>query len=666
MLQRVIRFGVSQTARWIQALLVLAMAASVQAADDPPGRVGRLVEVQGTVWIFDVHQGEWTAALHNRPLTGGDRLSTDAGTFAELRIGSTTVRLDGATDLEFRRLDDDRLSMQLHQGTLALRVRSPEVAREIEVLTAEGRLLPQRPGHYRVERRNDSTRAGAWQGALQFDAPDSALDVPAGRHAEFWQQGPRRETHYNWVGQAGDAFSQWVARDDRVDDTGTSTRYVSTEMTGWEDLDRHGQWSSHVEYGAIWYPRSVANGWAPYRHGQWKWIAPWGWTWIDHAPWGFAPFHYGRWVHVGGRWCWAPGARVPRPVYAPALVAFVGHSPGVSVSVQMGGPVVGWVPLAPWEAYRPWYHSGQRHVTVINHPHLPPPGHRRGDDGRERIPANPGGRSHPWANQHAPGALTVVSTDVFKGHRSVVPVQPIDAHRHGLSNQALTPMMQAPAAPLVAAVAAQPRPAPGVMPQRERIPVPQGRAGQPPAVPSVVPSVVPSPVAQPSAMTPAAPATVVAPLPMVRPEAPRVRDEAEPVRPTPPVRAVTTLPGPAAISPAPPVVLRPPAAPPAPHQAATPQAATPQPMVPRALPPTPPVPPQAAAPQPVAPRTLPPPAPAATPPATAAPVRPTPAPRDDKDGKDRKRDDDGKARAEPPARERAEPPRDRGPRTQQQ
>ena len=85
-------------------------------------------------------------------------------------------------------------------------------------------------------------------------------------------------------------------------------------------------------------------GWAPYRYGHWVWVDPWGWTWIDDAPWGFAPFHYGRWAFAGAGWVWAPGAMAARPVYAPALVAFVGVG-GVGMAA--------WFPLGPGEVYRP-------------------------------------------------------------------------------------------------------------------------------------------------------------------------------------------------------------------------------------------------------------------------------------------------------------------------
>ena len=48
-------------------------------------------------------------------------------------------------------------------------------------------------------------------------------------------------------------------------------------------------------------------------------IPIYGWTWVDTAPWGWAPYHHGRWVHVNGYWGWAPGPAVVRPVYAPGL-----------------------------------------------------------------------------------------------------------------------------------------------------------------------------------------------------------------------------------------------------------------------------------------------------------------------------------------------------------
>ena len=125
-------------------------------------------------------------------------------------------------------------------------------------------------------------------------------------------------------------------------------------MTGSQDLDTYGAWQTAPDYGPVWVPTGVAVGWAPYRYGHWVWMAPWGWTWVEDEPWGFAPFHYGRWVFVGGAWGWVPGPVGVRPVYAPALVAWVGGTPGFSFSVAIGGGGgIGWFPLGPREVFVP-------------------------------------------------------------------------------------------------------------------------------------------------------------------------------------------------------------------------------------------------------------------------------------------------------------------------
>jgi len=105
------------------------------------------------VWLYHPDNGDWIAAERNRPLTTGDRLSTDTSAHADVRIGSTTVRMDSGTELEVLGIDDDRISLQLHSGAIAARLRSNEAAREFELRTAEGRFTVNRAGRYRFDRR---------------------------------------------------------------------------------------------------------------------------------------------------------------------------------------------------------------------------------------------------------------------------------------------------------------------------------------------------------------------------------------------------------------------------------------------------------------------------------------------------------------------------------
>jgi hypothetical protein len=142
-------------------------------------------------------------------------------------------------------------------------------------------------------------------------------------------------------------------------------------MPGATDLSGVGEWSQAQEYGQVWYP-PVSPSWVPYQDGNWAYVAPWGWTWVDAEPWGFAPFHYGRWAHIDSRWGWVPGDAPSsyRPVYAPALVAFVGLGVGVAVGAALAHGSIGWVPLGPHEAYHPWYHASEGYLRQVNTGHV--------------------------------------------------------------------------------------------------------------------------------------------------------------------------------------------------------------------------------------------------------------------------------------------------------
>ena len=353
--------------RSVATALVLYMAGATGALADPPARVGRLSLVEGDVTFHDTATREAAPATLNWPVTSGAALSTAPDARAEVRIGSTAIRLDGATALEFVQLDDQSIRLRVEYGAVAVRVRSREVADELVLETRDARVSLSEAGSYRIEagRAPDTTAVTAFQGAAHVDADGVAVAVKPGRRAEVGSGGRARV-----VEASADAFDAWTLSRDRADEVAQTTRYVSPETTGYESLDAHGDWREATGYGPVWYPRAVPAGWAPYRAGRWAWVEPWGWTWIDEAPWGFAPFHYGRWALIGGYWGWVPGAVVARPVYAPALVGWVGR-PGWSVTVAVGGvAAVGWFPLAPREVFVPAYRCSTAYVRNVNVTHV--------------------------------------------------------------------------------------------------------------------------------------------------------------------------------------------------------------------------------------------------------------------------------------------------------
>ncbi len=339
---------------------------------DPPARAGRIAEVAGTAWLFDPDTKGWARVQRNQTIGQGDQLRTDTRSRVALRVGSSTVWLDEQSDLEVLQMDDAGLALRLLAGDVALRLRTTQAAQETRVQTREGVISPEVSGLFRVDQLDRGSRLAVLQGRAQFDsdpgAPVQRAWLREGEQAEFWwAESPRIERQP----VARDKFSAWFTGRDQAE-AGFSMGdqpYVSPEMTGAEDLNQHGSWESAVEYGNVWIPTRVAYGWEPYRDGNWVWTRQWGWSWVDNAPWGFAPFHYGRWVQYRGRWAWAPGRFEPRPAYAPALVAWSG-GPTVSIGITIGGvrrpPQTGWVPLAPRQNFVPIYPHSPQYLERFN------------------------------------------------------------------------------------------------------------------------------------------------------------------------------------------------------------------------------------------------------------------------------------------------------------
>ena len=412
--------GLAMKTLKIFTVLVLAFCAAPALAD-PPSQVGRLNYISGPVSFAPAEaNNDWAAATLNRPVTAGDRLWVDDGGRAEMHVGSMAIRLSALTSVDVLNLDDRTLQLRLAQGSVNLRVRRLAGDKTLEIDTPGGAVMVTRPGSYRigVDPSGAETTVAVHRGQAEVLTSTSGFQINEGQQALI---PGARGTDYDVVtAPPADEFDRWAAARDQREDRIAATRYVSDEMTGYEDLDDYGSWREVRDYGPVWVPAAVPVGWAPYRYGHWVWVSPWGWTWVDSAPWGFSPFHYGRWVWLGSYWAWAPGVTVARPVYAPALVAFIGGSDW-SVSVGIGAaPAVGWVPLGWREPYIPWYRASPAYVRQVNITHV-----RNIDvtkiynfaDNRDV------GNDHVarirYVNRGVPSAVTVVSRDAFVSSRPV-------------------------------------------------------------------------------------------------------------------------------------------------------------------------------------------------------------------------------------------------------
>ncbi len=337
------------------------------AQDDPPGRVARLNYAEGSVSYQVSGDTDWVQADTNRPLTTGDNLWSDKDSRGEVHIGSTAIRLSSETGISFLTLDDRTVQIQLAEGQIEVHLRHLQPGDAFEIDTPNLSFTLTQAGEYVIstDPTGQLTSITDREGEGQVTGGGESWNLSAGQLYTF--NGTDQIAYNASPAPAFDDFENWCQSRDQRENGSTSAQYVSRDVDGYYDLDDYGTWDQDSDYGEVWVPNGVADGWAPYQMGEWVYMAPWGWTWVDAEPWGFAPFHYGRWAFVGARWAWVPGPVVVRPVYAPALVGFVGGAGfGASVSFGGGSAGVGWFPLGPRDVFIPAYQASPRYVQNIN------------------------------------------------------------------------------------------------------------------------------------------------------------------------------------------------------------------------------------------------------------------------------------------------------------
>ena len=391
----------------LAVVVFAALPFAARADDDLPGRVGRIAEFAGQLFLSPQDRAdEWAPIGINYPITTGDNLWVSGDGRAEIDYGGGQLRLAGDTSLNVSWLDDRQLALFIAQGRLIIRVRVLDAGDAAYVDTPNTQVAFTQPGLYRIDVAPDgqtttSVREGeafialtsGWQQAL----PGQAVTVtgPEPAHADIRN------------GFGADGFDSWSADRDRRYEQSATAAFVSREMVGYAELDEYGVWETSTAYGPVWYPTAVAADWTPYRYGYWTEVGSWGLTWVDAAPWGYAPSHYGRWVRNGARWGWCPGARVAPPYWAPALVAWYGGGTW-AISGRARSPVYGWVPLGWGDPYHPWWRSCSNDCwSRYNRPYA------------VNVSVRPAGPPARYSHATLPGAMTAVTAPNLTSRRPV-------------------------------------------------------------------------------------------------------------------------------------------------------------------------------------------------------------------------------------------------------
>ena len=325
---------------------------------DEPGRpVARLSVASGDVSVKRGDSAEWVAGALNAPVMEADWIAVSRQAAGEVQFDHAHfARMAGDTEIRVGQINGGLHKIQVSKGLVTWRVlRETETGAEISTPLVSVR--PVGMAAVRVEVAADTT--------TRITVRHGEVDVQTARGGERVHEGAlmivrpaRGESEYQITSAAPlDRWDTWSDQRDAYLLRATSPKYVSSDIYGSEDLDPYGRWTNDPAYGDVWVP-SVPATWAPYRDGRWVWEDYYGWTWVDYQPWGWAPFHYGSWYYrTGFGWSWFPGHRGDRYFWRPAMVGFFGFGGG-GFGIGFGFGSVGWVPLAPYERYRPWYGRG--------------------------------------------------------------------------------------------------------------------------------------------------------------------------------------------------------------------------------------------------------------------------------------------------------------------
>jgi hypothetical protein len=385
------------------------LLAKTTAASDPgvaeaaTGRTPpRLSFVQGEVSFWRPGAEDWAAARINTALEAGDDLYTGAAANLEVQVGPMAfLRAGEHTEVGLEDLEPDFLQVKVTSGHAALDVRQLDPGQAIELDTPNAAVTVERPGYYRVDVTADSTALTSRRGGHATVTPAGAAPIDVSGNQEAIIQGTETAQAATYQAPKLDDWDWWnYNRTDSLLASGSGS-YLPPDMYGSQQLSQYGTWQDADPYGPVWVPNDVGSTWAPYSDGEWMWDPYYNWTWVDNAPWGWAPYHYGRWVYWNNCWAWAPGPIVASPVWAPALVGFLGF-PGVSVGVGFGTPI-GWVALGWGEPLWPWWGGvGFIGVPCWNGWYGPRHFHH-GDFDHHR----------EFDNMHAPHGVVAVSRDRF-------------------------------------------------------------------------------------------------------------------------------------------------------------------------------------------------------------------------------------------------------------
>jgi hypothetical protein len=299
-------------------------------------RYARLGEFDGKVEIQLRAGDAWSAAERNLALVESAWLRTGAASRLEIELDDGSAwRL--AADSQVAISDYTRLStgqrltvLSLDHG-VAYFTGEPGSRDTLTLAVPGAQATLSRGSRVRLEADSTTSRISVIEGTVRLFCPAAEMDIREGQTVRLEPANAARFALDREV--AAMESDRWSEERDKALATSTSGGHVAQRF-GLVDLDAAGEWVL-TDAGAVWKPR-IAEGWAPFQKGRWRWYDALGYTWVSDEAWGWLPYHYGRWTRKGDLgWVWVPSAS---PVFKPGDVYWLWNA-----------KLAGWGPLAPGE-----------------------------------------------------------------------------------------------------------------------------------------------------------------------------------------------------------------------------------------------------------------------------------------------------------------------------
>jgi hypothetical protein len=303
-------------------------------------RYARFGQADGKVEI-QLHAADpWLPAERNLPIGESAWLRTGASSRLEIELDEGSALRLGPDSLvevsDYTRLSTgQRVTLLSLDRGLAYFTGEPQ-GRDALMLAVPGAQITLSHGaRVRLEALETVSRISVIEGIVRISCPAAELDLREGQVVKVEPANAARFSLDREI--AAMELDRWSEDRDRVLAAPASATHVRLRY-GLADLDTAGEWLS-TDIGDVWRPK-VADGWAPFQKGRWRWYDTLGYTWISDDQWGWVPYHYGRWTRKNELgWVWVPPAQA---IFKPGDVYWL-----------WGKALAGWGPLAPGENWLP-------------------------------------------------------------------------------------------------------------------------------------------------------------------------------------------------------------------------------------------------------------------------------------------------------------------------